>query len=90
MFHRAPEAGTPALDLKVWFGVLAPSKVPSDVISRLDAEFVNALAQPDIKRHLSELGAAVIGNSPKRFADIMAADTTRLAQVVRASGAKLD
>ena len=86
----AQEAGAPALDLKVWFGVLAPSQVPPDVINRLGAEFVKALAQPDIKRRLGELGAVVIANNPKQFADVMAADTTRLGQVVKASGAKLD
>jgi tripartite-type tricarboxylate transporter receptor subunit TctC len=86
----AAEAGAPALDLKVWFGVLAPSQVPPDVINRLGAEFVRALAQPDLKQRLSELGVVIIGNSPKQFADVMAADTTRLGQVVRASGAKLD
>jgi tripartite-type tricarboxylate transporter receptor subunit TctC len=86
----APEAGMPGLDLKVWFGVLAPSATPPDAIKRLNAEFVKALNQPDVRQHLGQLGAVVIGNTPKQFADVMAADTERLSQVVRASGAKLD
>ena len=86
----APEAGAPGLDLKVWFGVLAPSATPPAVVDRLNTEFVKALSQPEVKQHLAQLGAVVIGNSPKQFADVMAADTARLGDVVRASGAKLD
>lgn len=86
----APEAGAPDLDLKVWFGILAPAATPPAVIDRLNGEFVSALTQTAIKQRLSELGATVIANSPKQFAGVMAADTARLGQVVKASGAKLD
>jgi tripartite-type tricarboxylate transporter receptor subunit TctC len=86
----APEAGMPTLNLKVWFGILAPSGTPEDAINRLNAGFVKALNQSDVKQRLSELGAVVIGNTPKQFSDVMATDTERFGQVVRASGAKLD
>jgi tripartite-type tricarboxylate transporter receptor subunit TctC len=86
----APEAGMPTLNLKVWFGILAPSGTPQDAINRLNAGFVKALNQSDVKQRLSELGAVVIGNTPKQFSDVMATDTERVGQVVRASGVKLD
>lgn len=86
----AAEAGTPDLDLKVWFGLLAPTGTPSSVIDRINAEFAKTLSQPDVKRRLSEWGVMVVGNSPKEFAAVIAADTTKLGEVVKSAGARLD
>jgi tripartite-type tricarboxylate transporter receptor subunit TctC len=86
----AMEAGTPALELKVWFGLLAPAGTPATVIDRLNKEFVNALGHPEIKQRLMQWGANVIANSSTEFAAVMAADTARLGNVVRAAGARVD
>jgi tripartite-type tricarboxylate transporter receptor subunit TctC len=86
----APEAGTPDLQLKVWFGILAPAATPVPVIDALNAEFVKALKASDTEQRLNELGANVVANSPRQFADVMAADTTRLGDIVRKSGAKIE
>jgi tripartite-type tricarboxylate transporter receptor subunit TctC len=85
----APEANAPGLDLKVWFGILAPSATPVKVIDRLNAEFVKALNQADVRQHLGALGADVVANSPAQFAKVMAADTVRLGRVVKAAGVKV-
>jgi tripartite-type tricarboxylate transporter receptor subunit TctC len=86
----AIEAGTPALDLKVWFGILAPAGTPAPAIARLNAEFVKALRQDDVKQRLKEWGANVVANSPKEFAEVMAADTVKLGKVVKNAGARVD
>lgn len=86
----AIEAGTPTLDLKVWFGIFAPTGTPKAVVNRLNSEFVKALRQSDIQERLKGLGANVIANTPKEFADVAAADTVRLGKVVKSSGAHLD
>lgn len=86
----AIEAGTPALHLKVWFGLLAPAGTPGPVIDQLNKEFVNALGYPEIKQRLKQWGANVIANSPTEFAAVMAAETVRLGKVVRAAGVRVD
>jgi tripartite-type tricarboxylate transporter receptor subunit TctC len=97
--HRSPllpqiptasEAGAPSLDLKVWFGVLAPAGTPSALVDRLNMEFVKAANQPDAKQRLTEWGANVIANSPAEFAKVIASDTVRLGKVVRAAGAHVN
>jgi len=84
------EAGMPDLQLKVWFGVLAPAATPSPIVDILNREFVKALNETSTKRRLIELGANVVGNTPKQFSDVMAADTERLGQVVQKAGIRLD
>jgi tripartite-type tricarboxylate transporter receptor subunit TctC len=84
------EAGMPDLQLKVWFGVLAPAATPSPIVDILNREFVKALNETSAKQRLIELGANVVGNTPKQFSDVMASDTGRLGQVVQKAGVRLD
>jgi tripartite-type tricarboxylate transporter receptor subunit TctC len=84
------EAGFPALDLKVWFGILAPTGTPAPVIDKLNAEFIKALRQPEVEQRLKGWGANIIANTPREFAEVVASDTIRLGKVVKASGAQVD
>jgi tripartite-type tricarboxylate transporter receptor subunit TctC len=73
-----------------WFGLLAPAGTPADVIGRMQAEVAKALAQPAIKERLVAQGAIPSGNTPAEFARHIDAETKKWAQVVKASGAKVD
>ena len=86
----AVQVGAPVLDLKVWFGVLAPAATPGPVVARLNTEFAKVLAQPEVRQRLMKLGANIVANTPKEFAGIIAADTERLSKVVKSSGARVD
>ena len=50
-----------------WFGVVAPPKVPSDIVNKLNAEFNKALKSPDVVAALNKLGTEPIGGSPEAF-----------------------
>jgi tripartite-type tricarboxylate transporter receptor subunit TctC len=86
----AAEAGAPAMDLKVWFGLLAPAGTPDAVVERLNKEFVTALGQQETKQRLAQLGANIKAGSSKDFAELIATDTTRLGKVVKNAGARID
>ena len=49
-----------------------------------------SLAQPAIKDRLQAQGAIPSGNTPAEFAKLIGAETAKWAQVVKASGAKID
>ncbi|MBL8308767.1 MAG: tripartite tricarboxylate transporter substrate binding protein [Rubrivivax sp.] len=73
-----------------WFGLLAPAGTPPEVVNRVQQEVAKALAQPAIKERLQSQGAIPSGNTPADFAKFIAAETAKWAQVVKASGAKID
>ncbi len=73
-----------------WFGLLAPAGTPAEVVMRVQQEVAKALAQPAIKDRLLSQGAIPSGNTPADFAKFIAAETAKWAQVVKASGAKID
>jgi tripartite-type tricarboxylate transporter receptor subunit TctC len=73
-----------------WFGLLAPAGTPADVVSRVQAEAAKALSAPALKERLQTQGAIPSGMSSTEFAKWIDSETRKWAQVVKASGAKID
>ncbi|WP_341891276.1 tripartite tricarboxylate transporter substrate binding protein [Variovorax sp. YR752] len=73
-----------------WFGLLAPAGTPADVVGRLQQETAKALGSPALKERLLAQGAIPSGMSPADFTRMIAAETKKWAEVVKASGAKVD
>jgi tripartite-type tricarboxylate transporter receptor subunit TctC len=53
------EAGLPGFYASIWFGIWAPKETPPDIIARLNAATVEALADPDVRTKLGKLGQQV-------------------------------
>ena len=73
-----------------WFGLLAPAGTPADIVQRIQQETAKALALPAIKERLLAQGAIPSGNTSAEFAKFIDAESKKWAQVVKASGAKID
>lgn len=87
------EAGGPTLkgyEASSWFGLLAPAGTPADIAGRLQAETAKAIATAAFKERLQSQGAIPSGMAPSAFARFIDAETKKWAQVVKASGAKVD
>ena len=50
------EVGVPGLDISFWHGLWVPRGTPKDVIAKLNAAVVEALADPTVSRRLADLG----------------------------------
>jgi len=55
----ADETGVPGLYMSGWFGFWAPKGTPKDIIAKLNAATVEALADPAIQKRFTELGLDV-------------------------------
>jgi tripartite-type tricarboxylate transporter receptor subunit TctC len=77
-------------DATSWFGLLAPAGTPPDIVNRIQQETAKALNTPAIKEKLLSQGAIPSGNTPAEFAKHIDAEHKKWAQVVKASGAKVD
>jgi tripartite-type tricarboxylate transporter receptor subunit TctC len=84
------EAGLPGCEIISWFSLSAPAKTPNEIIARLNAETAKALMQPDIKEKLAAMGAEPIPSTPEAAAAFIKTETAKWAQVVKASGARVD
>jgi tripartite-type tricarboxylate transporter receptor subunit TctC len=83
-------AGLKGFDATSWFGLLAPAGTPADIVNRIPQETAKALNTPAIKEKLLAQGAIPSGNTPAEFARHIDAEHRKWAQVVKASGAKVD
>ena len=87
------QAGGPALkgfEASSWFGLLAPAGTPPDIVNRVQQEVTKSLGTPAIKEKLLAQGAIPGGDTPQQFTDFINAEHRKWAQVVKASGAKVD
>ena len=75
-------------EASTWFGVGAPRSTPTDVIDKLNQHINAALADPNIKARLAELGGTVLGGSSADFGKLIAEDTEKWGKVVRFAGIK--
>ncbi|WP_295856044.1 tripartite tricarboxylate transporter substrate binding protein [uncultured Xylophilus sp.] len=87
------EAGGPALkgyEASSWFGLLAPAGTPPDIIQRIQQEVAKSMQTPAIREKLLAQGAIAGGGTPSAFAQLIDSEHRKWAQVVKASGAKVD
>jgi len=64
--------------------------VPTDIVQRVNAEVLKALATPEATATLQKLGLEAGGSSPQQYAAMIVQDAARWRQVVKAAGIKLD
>ena len=84
------EEGLKGFDATSWFGLLAPAGTPKDIIAKLNAAAVKALATPEMRERLASQGAEAVGNTPEQFATFIKAEIEKWAKIVKASGARVD
>lgn len=80
------EVGIPGVDLDFWFGLAGPAGIPVAVVRRLNDEFVKAARNGELVRQMADQGIEMTSNSPQEFANLIAADTTRLATLIKTTG----
>ena len=84
------ESGYPGFEFTGWAGLLAPAKTPAAIVRKLHLESVKALAFPDVRVKLADLGLEGIGSSPDEFASLIKPEIPKWAKVIKDAGIKPD
>ena len=82
------ESILPGFEATAWYGALAPAGTPRAIVSRLHSEYARALALPEVKQRLENLGFEIVASAPDVFAAYIKTEIVKWAKVVKASGAK--
>jgi tripartite-type tricarboxylate transporter receptor subunit TctC len=85
----ADETGVPGLYMSGWFGFFAPKGTPKDVIARLNAATVEALADPAIQKRFTELGLDIAPRqqqTPEGLAAFQKAEIEKWWPIIKTAG----
>lgn len=84
------EAGVPGFEATAWFGLVAPSKTPPDVLKILVDASAKALADPELAAKFEPLGAEIGTVTGSAFGAFLRAETDKWGKVVTAAGIKIN
>jgi tripartite-type tricarboxylate transporter receptor subunit TctC len=73
-----------------WQGIGAPRNTPAEIIDTLNKEINAALADPNMKARLADLGGTVLANAPADFDKFIANETEKWGKVIRAAKIKVE
>jgi tripartite-type tricarboxylate transporter receptor subunit TctC len=79
-------SGVPGYSSEAIYGFWAPARTPAAIMAQLHREAVRVLTQPEVKERFFRSGVETVGNTPKEFAAVIKAETTRLAKVLASAG----
>jgi len=84
------ESGLPGYQFDSWFGLLGPAATPAAEVNRVNAAMAKVLKDPVVLERLDKQGIEPLAMSNADFAKLLAVDYKRMAEVVKASGAKVE
>ena len=73
-----------------WFGLLAPTGTPKDVLARLHRDMQRTLEVPEVRKVLSDRGFDVVASSPEEFLRFVRAESDKLGKLIRDNGIQVD
>ena len=84
------EGGVPTYQVATWYGLWAPKGTPSAIVDQMQAEMRKAFATPELQATWNGLGTDMPNVYGAEFGRFVSSETKRWAEVVKASGAKMD
>jgi tripartite-type tricarboxylate transporter receptor subunit TctC len=82
------EAGVAGYEATIWLGLMAPKNTPAAIVSKLNAEVVKIVSNPDVVKAWKAQGASPMPMSVVEFTRYLDQDIVKWAQIVKISGAK--
>ncbi len=84
------QAGVPGYEVTIWYGLLGPAGIPTEVIEKISDAVRVVLGRPEMQERLQKIGADAMIMSPKEFSDFIARENSKWADIVKKSGAAQD
>jgi len=84
------ESGLPGFEFNSWFAVMVPAGTPKDIIARLHAEIVRALADPGVREKLNAQGLTPRGSTPEELRKSTAEQLAKYARLMKQAGIQAD
>jgi tripartite-type tricarboxylate transporter receptor subunit TctC len=84
------ESGVPGYEMILWYGLVGPAGIPSEIVQRLNSEIGKVLRDKDVSGKLAAQGVDASPSTPQQFAQLIASELKKYAKVVKQTGAKVE
>jgi len=87
------EAGVPGLHISVWHGLWAPKGTPTEIVAKLDAAVIDALAEPGVRARLADLGQTIFPReqqTPELLGTLQKAEIAKWWPIIKAANIRLE
>jgi tripartite-type tricarboxylate transporter receptor subunit TctC len=84
------EAGVPGYDGSVWWGILAPARVPEGIVMKLNSTIGQILREPEMAKRLAAEAAEPIIDTPAAFGKLIASDIQKWARIAKQAGIRVE
>ena len=84
------EVGFQGYEATVWYGLMAPARVPAGMTQRMNEDVNKVLALSDVQEKMDQYGAEDGGGSIEKFASFIKSEQQKWAQVAKAANVKVD
>lgn len=82
------ESAVPGFDVSIWYGLIAPAKLPKPILGKLHGGVTQALKAPDVRQSLIDLSLENIGNTPEQFTATIRADIDKWMKLAKSTAKK--
>lgn len=82
------ESGVKGYESSNWFGLMAPIRVPRDIINKVNADVNKVLAGKDVREKFDHSGLITKGGSIETFDKFIRSEITKYARVIKKAGIK--
>jgi tripartite-type tricarboxylate transporter receptor subunit TctC len=80
------EAGLPGFDLAAWFGLFAPANTPPEIVRKVHADSITALADLGVRERLEQLGVLLAASTPEEFMTYLKSELNKWGPPIKGAG----
>jgi tripartite-type tricarboxylate transporter receptor subunit TctC len=82
------EAGVTGFDLDAWAGIVAPARVPPEIVTRLNGELRKIIDDPAVKKRLTNVGFEAFSSTPEELGETIKVQLEKWGKMVADAGIK--
>jgi tripartite-type tricarboxylate transporter receptor subunit TctC len=84
------EAGIPGYEASSWHALFVPARTRPEIVSKMSADTVKALADPTARNKLERAGYTVVGSSPDELQTLLRSEIDKWSAVIKTVGIKIN